>query len=188
LTGILMFFVIPITRQAPLGLARILGNKTAKYRWFALVYVAVMFFLLPGAIFALSMAGETVLMMVGAPLCIVLLLVIVINALQVYLPSVLPSFLRDWEWLPRWMHSLEPADALIVRLSSALPFCTSCCPADKSLVLGPDDHRSESRHRLLMTATCTPVASVPSRLSSRAASPSRFRDTLPNRTVPDTAV
>uniref|UniRef100_A0A914XIM3 Sodium-dependent phosphate transport protein 2B n=1 Tax=Plectus sambesii TaxID=2011161 RepID=A0A914XIM3_9BILA len=30
LTGILMFFVIPVTRQAPLGLARILGNKTAK--------------------------------------------------------------------------------------------------------------------------------------------------------------
>merc|ERR1712038_881140 len=49
LTGILIFYPIPFLRW-PLTLCKILGRTTARYRWFAIFYLLMMFFLLPGFI------------------------------------------------------------------------------------------------------------------------------------------
>jgi hypothetical protein len=38
--------------------AKGLGNITAKYRWFAIVYLIFMFIAFPGFVFALSLAGQ----------------------------------------------------------------------------------------------------------------------------------
>jgi len=66
--GILLYFPIPPLRRLPIKLAKKLGNVTADHRWFAVAYIAVMFFLAPAAIFALSTAGWAVLLGVLAPL------------------------------------------------------------------------------------------------------------------------
>jgi sodium-dependent phosphate cotransporter len=42
-------------------MAKKLGETTAKYRWFAVVYIVFAFFLLPIIVFALSLAGWLVL-------------------------------------------------------------------------------------------------------------------------------
>merc|ERR1712121_534634 len=59
LTGILMFYPIPVMRW-PISIARVLGNTTAKYRWLAVVYLSFMFFLFPITMIGLSMAGSVV--------------------------------------------------------------------------------------------------------------------------------
>ncbi|CAL4116130.1 unnamed protein product, partial [Meganyctiphanes norvegica] len=54
--GILIFFPIPFMRF-PIPMAKGLGNITAQYRWFAIVYLIGMFFVMPGLVFLLSLVG-----------------------------------------------------------------------------------------------------------------------------------
>merc|ERR1712038_443366 len=56
LSGILLFYPVPCMRW-PISIARVLGNTTSKYRWFAVVYLCFMFFIFPMTMFAVSMAG-----------------------------------------------------------------------------------------------------------------------------------
>jgi sodium-dependent phosphate cotransporter len=46
ISGILLFYPIPLTRKVPIALAKRLGNITAKYRWFSIVYLLFMFMIL----------------------------------------------------------------------------------------------------------------------------------------------
>lgn len=122
ISGILIFYPIPPMRKVPIGLAKMLGNTTAKYRWFAILYVLVMFVILPGGIFCLSWAGPIVLLAVSVPLTTLLLFIVIVNVLQRKAPNLLPVSLRTWDALPLWMHSLQPLDSLIGKL-----VCCACC-------------------------------------------------------------
>ena len=122
-SGILIFYVIPFMR-VPIPIAISLGNITGQYRWFAIFYLIAMFLCLPLFIFLLSLAGPEVLMGVGIPLLVILVVVIVINIIQNRKPSLLPPFLRTWDFLPLPLHSLEPLDRVI---STFL-----CCPKKHS--------------------------------------------------------
>ncbi|XP_077140094.1 sodium-dependent phosphate transport protein 2C [Ranitomeya variabilis] len=120
LTGILLWYVIPYLR-VPIHVAKKFGDITAKYRWFAVLYLLVSFLILPLAIFGLSMAGWIVLAAVGGPLLILFIAIIIINVLQKRLPKCLPSFLRNWDFLPIWLHSLAPWNRLLYKM------CGCCC-------------------------------------------------------------
>ncbi|XP_003411428.1 sodium-dependent phosphate transport protein 2B-like [Loxodonta africana] len=123
-SGILLWYPIPFTRL-PIRLARGLGNISAKYRWFAIFYLVFLFLLLPLIVFGLSLAGWQVLVGVGVPIIFLLLLVVFMRLLQSRCPRVLPHKLRNWNFLPLWMHSLKPWDYLVSLLTS---FCqTRCC-------------------------------------------------------------
>ena len=91
-----------------------LGDTTAKYRWFALVYLFGMFFVFPGFIFLLSLAGPTVIYVVFVPIAALLLLITIVNQLQRRKPKFLPAQLQNWEFLPEPIRSFEPVDRLIV--------------------------------------------------------------------------
>ncbi len=54
--GILIWFPIPFMRF-PVPMAKKLGEITASYRWFAVVYIVSAFFLIPAIVFGLSVAG-----------------------------------------------------------------------------------------------------------------------------------
>jgi sodium-dependent phosphate cotransporter len=56
ISGILLFYPLPFFRS-PIAAAKALGNMTAKYRWFSIVYLLVMFFFLPFLVFVLSIPG-----------------------------------------------------------------------------------------------------------------------------------
>ncbi|KAJ8028936.1 Sodium-dependent phosphate transport protein 2A [Holothuria leucospilota] len=109
ITGILIWYPFPWIRF-PIPMARILGNTTAKYRWFAIFYLIVAFFLLPAAVFGLSAANENgyVLMGVGIPFLVFLAIIIIINVLQRKTTLLKNTFLKDWEFLPKPLHSLRP--------------------------------------------------------------------------------
>uniref|UniRef100_A0A6Q2X3F6 Sodium-dependent phosphate transport protein 2B n=1 Tax=Esox lucius TaxID=8010 RepID=A0A6Q2X3F6_ESOLU len=119
IAGILLWYPFPFTR-VPIRLARALGNRTAKYRWFAALYLLLCFFLLPLAILGLSMAGWQVLVGVAVPIVILAVFVMVVNLMQTHCPRYLPSVLRTWDFLPRPLHSMAPLDRVV---TSGMGFC-----------------------------------------------------------------
>ncbi|XP_061045974.1 sodium-dependent phosphate transport protein 2A isoform X3 [Eubalaena glacialis] len=56
ISGILLWYPVPCTRL-PIRMAKALGKRTAKYRWFAVLYLLLCFLLLPSLVFGISMAG-----------------------------------------------------------------------------------------------------------------------------------
>ncbi|KAB7499366.1 Sodium-dependent phosphate transport protein 2B [Armadillidium nasatum] len=119
--GILIFYPIPFMRF-PIKLCKMLGNITADYRWFAIVYLIGMFFVLPALVFLLSLGGPKVMECVGIPILIILAVVILINILQNHCSKVLPQVLKNWDFLPLPLRSLEPYD----RVFLSIPCCKSC--------------------------------------------------------------
>ncbi|XP_067132681.1 sodium-dependent phosphate transport protein 2B-like [Centruroides vittatus] len=144
LSGILLFYPIPYMR-VPIPLAKLLGNITAKYRWFSIFYLIMMFFVLPASIFALSLAGTTIFMIIIGIVLVLLTIIIIINILQCKKPSLLPEFLKDWNWLPEFMHSLDPLDRLIIRIFGVCKCCQCCLQpqnAHDGAALGITTHQS----------------------------------------------
>ncbi|KAF1579073.1 Sodium-dependent phosphate transport protein 2A, partial [Eudyptes moseleyi] len=123
ISGILLWYPLPFTRL-PIRMAKALGERTAKYRWFAVLYLIVCFLLLPSLIFGISMAGWQALLGVGAPFLGLFFFVGLVNALQARSPGRLPKWLQTWDFLPAWMHSLQPLDRLITRATLC---CTDRC-------------------------------------------------------------
>lgn len=122
--GILIWYPIPFMR-IPIRLARGLGNRTAKYRWFAILYLILCFLVIPLAVFGLSVAGWIVMVSVGVPIVVLLIFVVIINVMQSRWPRFLPKVLRSWDFLPRSLHSLAPWDAVV---TSMVSFCgRRCC-------------------------------------------------------------
>lgn len=114
--------------RLPIRLARGLGNRTAKYRWFAVLYLILCFLVLPLTVFGLSMAGWQVLVGVAVPLAALLIVVIIINVMQSRWPDRLPRVLRSWDFLPRPLHSMAPWDAVVTScLTGCGKHCCCCC-------------------------------------------------------------
>jgi len=110
-------------RRIPINLAMKLGDKTAKYRWFAVVYIITVFFLMPAVLLGISfLPPPTVFIVIGA-LVIFFGVIILINVLQVKCPDILPRVLKNWDFLPLWLRSLKPYDAVMVRTLSRIPGC-----------------------------------------------------------------
>ena len=121
ITGILVFYPLPALRL-PVVMARRLGEVTSRYRWFSVLYLLVMFFILPAIIFGLSLAGSVALLVVLIPSAALFLLVVTLNLCQTYKPDMLPDKLKTWDFLPEPLHSLQPWDRIVVKLN-CFRFC-----------------------------------------------------------------
>ncbi|CAD5112554.1 DgyrCDS1766 [Dimorphilus gyrociliatus] len=137
--GLLLFYPIPVTRKIPIGMARYLGDVTAEYRWFAIFYLILVFLIIPGIVFGLSIPGWYVLLAVGGPVVIFIIALIVINILQRKRPQALPEKLRSWDFLPKPLRSLEPYDRLVFRSCN----CACCKKNDKVEDLETANSKSE---------------------------------------------
>merc|ERR1740129_1757859 len=115
ITGILVFYPISWMRW-PISLARVLGDTTAKYRWFAVFYLVSMFFLFPIFIFCISLAGPVALFSVLVPSFVLIVLAMLVNLLQENCPKMLPVALRTWMFLPVFLRSLDPLDRIIQKI------------------------------------------------------------------------
>ncbi|KAM6953291.1 sodium-dependent phosphate transport protein 2A [Aplochiton taeniatus] len=141
--GILLWYPLPFMRL-PIRMSRVLGERTAKYRWFAVLYLLLCFLLLPSLVLGLSLAGWRVMVAVGGPFLGVTAFITMVNIMQAHSPRHLPAGLQTWDFLPRWMHSLKPLDRLITKATSycnprhtgrggdeeAMPISTETTPAD----------------------------------------------------------
>lgn len=115
ISGILIFYPFSFFRP-PIPLAKFLGNTTARYRWFSIVYLLFMFFIFPAAIFALSIPGWYVLAAVLIPIAALIIFVCIIKFIQSKRPSCLPPVLQNWKALPKPLRSLEPYDRAMKKL------------------------------------------------------------------------
>ncbi|XP_044079427.1 sodium-dependent phosphate transport protein 2A-like isoform X2 [Siniperca chuatsi] len=116
LLGILLWYPIPATRL-PIRMACALGNCTARYRCFAVLYLLLCFVLLPSLVFALSIAGWKVMTGIGVPVFAVIISGATVNMLQAHRPDCLPLTLQNWDFLPVWVTSLQPLDDFITRVT-----------------------------------------------------------------------
>ena len=130
IAGITIWYPILRLRMIPIGLARKLGNITASYRWFAIVYLFLMFFLFPAAVFGLSLAGWEVILSVALVVIALGAFIAIVNILQQRRPDVLCSFLRTWNWVPLPFKSLAPYDKLFNCCGSADKVEETPAPSD----------------------------------------------------------
>ena len=138
--GILIFYPIPFMR-IPLPMCKILGNTTADYRWFAIAYLILMFLAFPGFIMGISL-NDIVFAVVGIPFAITCVFVVVVNIMQRKCPKYLPKVLRSWNFLPLFMHSLEPYDRVI----TGWKCCKKCTEANVEVdpESGIENHAKEN--------------------------------------------
>lgn len=142
-------------------MARVLGERTAKYRWFAVLYLLFCFLLLPSLVLGLSLAGWRVMAGVGAPFLGVIIFIAMINLMQAHSPRHLPTRLQTWDFLPQWMRSLKPLDRLITK---ATVCCSFSCEEGKgeeeediSAQTSSIDPKMESAQRKVELAYDNPV-------------------------------
>ncbi|KAK2717516.1 sodium-dependent phosphate transport protein 2B-like [Artemia franciscana] len=95
LTGTFLFYTLWFMRW-PIPMAKYLGNTTADYRWFAILYLVFMFFVIPGIVLALSLGGIEVFLGVGIPVLVIVICLVIISVMQSKCPKYLPKFLRKW--------------------------------------------------------------------------------------------
>ncbi|TKS72421.1 Sodium-dependent phosphate transport protein 2A [Collichthys lucidus] len=136
--GILLWYPLPFMRL-PIRMARVLGERTAKYRWFAVLYLLLCFLLLPSLVLGLSLAGWQVMAGVGAPFLGVTVFIAMVNVMQSRSPGRLPTKLQTWDFLPQWMHSLKPLDRLITKT-------TVCCSITCEAVQGEEEEEEQEEH------------------------------------------
>uniref|UniRef100_UPI0037E876D7 sodium-dependent phosphate transport protein 2A-like n=1 Tax=Semicossyphus pulcher TaxID=241346 RepID=UPI0037E876D7 len=134
--GILLWYPLPFMRL-PIRMARVLGERTAKYRWFAVLYLLLCFLLLPSLVLGLSLAGWRVMAGVGGPFLGITVFIAMVNVMQARSPGRLPTKLQTWDFLPRWMRSLKPLDRLIAK-------ATVCCSSTCEEGQGQDDEEQIS--------------------------------------------
>ena len=94
-----------------------LGELTAEYRWFALGYIIFMFFLLPGIFVALTLVDSQGIAMYTF-LGLVIFIAILVATLKFFqskesLKKYLPEKLHTFEFLPKFLRSLEPYDQIL---------------------------------------------------------------------------
>ncbi|KRZ80166.1 Sodium-dependent phosphate transport protein 2A, partial [Trichinella papuae] len=146
LSGIFLFYIVPFMRNLPIGMARKLGKTAVKYPWFPFWYLISTFFLFPSGILFLGMAGEIFQTILGVVILLSFLLILLINVMQTACPNYMPPVLRNWNFLPLWMHSLEPMDRLIrSHFGSAAQRCIDKTPSNDTRMvistvgIGKDD-------------------------------------------------
>ena len=148
-TGILLFYPIPFMRF-PIPMAKFLGNETAKYRWFAIFYLVGMFFLLPGVVLGISIAGTVTFLCVGIPILVTLITIALIKIIQKKKPSCLPKVMQDWKWLPVFCRSLEPYDRQFAKCACCNRFrpTEELNASSQTLTLTLDGNEDEDKTRL----------------------------------------
>uniref|UniRef100_A0AC34Q8U6 Uncharacterized protein n=1 Tax=Panagrolaimus sp. JU765 TaxID=591449 RepID=A0AC34Q8U6_9BILA len=108
LTPLVGIGVLTLERlRIPIKLSMKLGDKTAKYRWFALVYIFTIFFLMPGVLLGISFLPPPAMFTVLGILIVFFGGIIAINVFQRKCPNILPAKLRNWNFLPKWLRSLQ---------------------------------------------------------------------------------
>ncbi len=114
LSGCILWYVLPYFRRIPLYLSRQIGQIVAEYRWFAIVYITMIFFLFPFIILLLALIYWLIAILFLLILLFLLIFILIIKYYQKTNPVRLPSILRSWAFLPRsfrsfsyWDHRLE---------------------------------------------------------------------------------
>ena len=137
-----MFYPVKKFR-IPIRVAKSLGEIVAVHKWFGLIYILMTFLLLPLIAIGLAFAGQTVYSTVFIFCVAFILLLVIINKLQGYKNGkFLPcSFLMTWNFLPVWLHSLDPYDDVIQKIGFLNKYCPGATESEEDITRPGDDVR-----------------------------------------------
>ncbi|XP_007496694.2 sodium-dependent phosphate transport protein 2B-like isoform X2 [Monodelphis domestica] len=110
IVGVILWYPIPFMRL-PIHFAKKLGETTATYRWFSIVYLVIGFFLGPLMVFCFSIVSRTVLIYAGLPLFFLPFVIVYLHAFNIF------------HLFPLWMSSLKPWDDLITSIMVRCQWC-----------------------------------------------------------------
>ncbi|KAI6180825.1 hypothetical protein M3Y98_00762900 [Aphelenchoides besseyi] len=82
------------------------------------------FFLIPCFLIALSLMPDFIMYTVLGIITTFIAAIILINWFQISYPNYLPEWLKDWNFLPVWLHSLTFYDQHAHWIGQKFP----CCP------------------------------------------------------------
>ena len=135
ISGILLYYPIPFTRF-PIAGSKFLGDTTAQYRWFAVLYLLTVFFLIPGVMLGFSFISTIVSMCIFFIIIAVGLTIGGINTMQKKCPQYLPKSMRTWDFLPLPLRSLAPYDKFFTK------YLLCCCSQMKQDQMAQSDAES----------------------------------------------
>ena len=115
------------------GSFHFLVYKVEKYKWFSIFYLGTSFFLIPLAIYGLSLINTVVLYIVVTLVTSLTCLSFILTHLQLTRPHLLPEKLKDWSFLPRQLRSFEIVDYVVQTYIEV--FC--CCIVERTVMLSP---------------------------------------------------
>jgi len=104
LSGCILWYILPYFRRIPLYLSRQVGQIVSHYRWFALVYITIIFFLFPLILLFLALIHWIVALLF---LFLLLLFILIIKYYQKTNPDKLPSWSCLLCSFSYWDHRLE---------------------------------------------------------------------------------
>merc|ERR1719221_683200 len=113
--GTLIWFAAPKMREAPLSMAKFLGNLASDLKWFPVFLIVFAWVLAPGLLLGLSIAGVAVCAVVGGIILLVCISLFTLIFLRAYpsLRSKLPGMLqKDPSWLPPSLRAQGGDDTL----------------------------------------------------------------------------
>lgn len=122
LSGITLFYVIWPLRTIPISMAKYMGNRTANYKWYAIVYLIVCFFLVPLLLIGLSLAHMWAMGVFVISCLLTALTMGTLSWFQANKPEKLPEKYKTMEFLPEFLQSLEPMDRAIRKLGCCSRF------------------------------------------------------------------
>lgn len=125
ISGIILWYPVPFMRL-PISGAKALGIIAAEYRWFAVVYLLMAFFILPAVLLGFSFINEWLAVGIVVFFVIVALFIALITKIQRIKPKWLPTKYRSWKFLPLWMRSLKPYDKFFTKYL----LCCKCCKVE----------------------------------------------------------
>ena len=128
----MIWYPIPFVRKIPLSAAKFLGKICGEYRWFAVVYLILVFLAVPISTFGLSFAGLVPFLCVFLPILACLIFVLLINVAQEKKPEWLPKKIRNWSFMPLPFRSLQPYDKFLTKY-----ICFCACSRNNSSSVSP---------------------------------------------------
>jgi sodium-dependent phosphate cotransporter len=101
LLGTLIWYPIPLLRNVPISMSKVLGNIAADLKWFPIVYILCVFGGIPVFLLGLSLASPWLTVFVGIPFLLFLAITFAIVSLRTHKPHLLPGALKkDFAWMP----------------------------------------------------------------------------------------
>jgi len=159
ITGIVIYYPIPFMRRIPLTAAYFMGNETAKYRWFAVMYIILVFLLIPLGLFGLSLAGWKVMVGVIVPIAALVVAIAVIKIMQNYCPMRMHPKMRNWKWLPEPLRSLAPLNKVVTRCcynEKCINCRRKCCGGDSDTDSDSDEEAGSAISEVVAVNTQSP--------------------------------
>jgi hypothetical protein len=99
--------MIPYFRRLPIYLSRQIGQIVSKYRWFAFVYIIIIFFLFPLIILLLALIYWLIAVIFLLLFLFLIISILIINYFQKTNLNRLPVILQSWNFLPYSFHSFS---------------------------------------------------------------------------------